>query len=148
MNIAKKSISETTITFAWADGSPDTIIDTTEFNAEVQEHARMHGFSQKLGDSYSGAKSVTEAMERFTATLDGLTEGDWNRKGVSTGGLWVAAIAQVTGETVEDVLVKWQAMDEETRKNVCKHPDVVVARKEIELARAKAKADDAPTLTI
>jgi hypothetical protein len=114
----------------------------------VQEHARLHGFSQKLGDSYSGKKTVAEARECFDATLAGLVEGDWNRKGVSTGGLWVAAIAEVVGITVDEALEKWQAMSEDTRKEVCKHPDVVLARKVIELARAKAKAEGAEALSI
>lgn len=147
MNIAKKSISEKTITFAWADGT-ETAIDTTMFSDEMQERARMHGYSQKLGDSYSGAKTVAEAQERFNTVLDGITDGDWTRKGVATGGLWVAAIAQAVSITVEEALEKWQAMDDETRKNVCKHPDVVLARREIELARAKVKAEGSESLSI
>lgn len=147
MNIAKKSISETTLNFAWADGSTSEI-DTSMFSDEMHERARMHGYSQKLGDSYSGAKTVAEARERFNAVVDGLQDGDWNRKGVATGGLWVAAIAQAVDITIEEALEKWQAMDDDTRKDVCKHPDVVLARREIELARAKVKAEGSEALSI
>jgi hypothetical protein len=147
MSIAKKSIAEKTITFSWADETV-TSVDTSLFNAEVQEHARLHGFSQKLGDSYSGAKDIAEAKERLDATFQALTEGDWNRKGIATGGLWVAAIAKAVGKSLEETLEKWNAMDEDTRKAVCKHPDVILARKEIELARAQAKAKGADDLVI
>ena len=147
MSIAKKLVTETSITFQWADGI-ETAIEFDSFNEDIQQHARNHGLSQKLGDSYSGAVNCDEARERFEATLAALMDGDWNRKGVATGGLWVAAIAQATGKSPDEVLEKWQAMDEATRKAVCKHPDVILARKQIDLQRAEAKAKNAPALEL
>ncbi len=145
MNIAKKVIGDNTITFLWADET-ETEINIIEFSNDIQNRARLHGFSQKLGDSYSGAVSVEEAQERLQVVLTGLNEGDWNRKGIATGGLWIEAIATVVGISIEAALEKWNEMSEDDKKGVCKHPDVIVARKEIDVARAKVKAEKAEPL--
>jgi hypothetical protein len=101
-----------------------------------------------LGDAYAKSASVDEAKAKFQAVFDSLMDGDWARKGVATGGLWIEAIAQVTGETIEVVLEKWRLMDEETQKDVIKHPDVIVARKQIDLVRAQAKVGDVKPLVL
>jgi len=139
MQIAKKSVGEAGITFNWADESVD-YIKLEFFNEALLAHATLHGLSQKLGDSYSGAKSVAEAKAAFYEVLESLKAGDWNRKGGSTGGVWVEAIARATGQPLDEVLAKWSEMDEATRKSVKAHPDVIEAKAEIDLERAKAKA--------
>lgn len=139
MQIAKKVITGSTVTFQWADGE-STSVDVKQFAKEVRDHATAHGFSQKLGDSYSGAKTVAEARAAFNAVLEALKGGDWNRKGGATGGIIILAIAKATGQDVEAVIAKWDAMDEETRKSIKEHPDVVEAKAAIELERAQAKA--------
>ena len=133
--------------FAFANGETVTI-DPADFSSGINDHARLHGFSQKLGDSYSSAKSLSEAFAAFEATRQQLLEGDWNRKGGSTGGIWVEALARATGKPFETCLEKWNAMDEETRKAVKAHKGVKAAKAEIELERAQAKAADAPAIDL
>lgn len=147
MNIAKKSVVEGAITFTWADET-STTVNVADFSDEIKYRACVHGFSQKLGDSYSGVKSVTEAKAKFDVTLKGLIEGDWNRKGIATGGMMVEAIARATGADLETVLGKWNEADEATRKTWVKHPDVVRAKAELDLERAKAKAKESEPLSI
>jgi len=150
MQIAKKVVGEATITCAWADDTTTTV-DVNEFSDEVRHHAMMHGFSQKLGDSYSGVQgNLTQAKAQFDEVHAALADGDWNRKGggASSGGIWVEAIAQASGNDLEAVLAKWNAMDDAEKAAVKKHPQVKLAKAEIEMVRAKAKAEDGPTLEI
>jgi hypothetical protein len=139
MQIAKKTVGEKGITFNWADESTD-FIKFEYFDEVIMQHAAAHGISQKLGDSYAGAKTVAEAKAAFYAVLESLKGGDWNRKGGAQGGVWVEAIAKATGQSFDDVLEKWTAMDEETRKAVKGHPDVIEAKAQIDLEKAQAKA--------
>ncbi len=150
MQIAKKSVEGTLITFDWADGSKSEV-DVASFAASVVERAIAHGFSQKLGDSYSGAAGdVSAAKAMFNDTLAALQDGDWNRAGggFSSGGVWVEALAQASGETMEAALKAWNDMDDDTKKATRKHPQVKLAKAEIEMERAKAKAAEAPTITL
>lgn len=148
--IAKKVVTEDSLAFDWADGTA-TLVDLTKISDEMKHRAMLHGLSQKLGDSYSGADGNLEtAKAMFNETLSALEAGDWNRKGggASSGGIIIEAIAAATGETIETVLTKWNEMDDATKASIKKMPQVKVAKAEIELARAQQKAADAPALTI
>jgi len=150
MIIAKKVVENTVLTFQWADGT-ETMIDLSMFPKEIIERAALHGLSQKLGDSYSGAEGdVQRAFVMFKETLDALHSGDWNRKGggISSGGIWVEALVRATGSDMETVLAKWNEMDEAEKAAIKKHDAVRLAKAQIELERAKAKAKDAPALTL
>lgn len=144
MLIAKKVIDGNTLTFRWADDS-ETVINPSDFREEILQHAILHGLSQKLGDSYSGAAGdVTAAKAMFDETLTALQEGDWNRKGggFSSGGIWVEALAKAADVTIEEALEAWNNQDDAGKAGIRKQPQVKAAKAEIELARAKAKAKD------
>ena len=150
MQIAKKVVGESTITFAWADET-STVVDLDTLPEAIKQRAMIHGLSQKLGDSYSGAAGdVGRAKAMFDETLSALQDGDWNRQGggFSSGGIWVEALAQAAGVTVEEALEKWNAMDDAEKAAVRKHPQVKLAKAEIEMERAKAKAAEAPTISL
>lgn len=150
MQIAKKVVDGNTLTFVWADETT-TKVDLSELPQNIIDRAVIHGLSQKLGDSYSGASGdVRQAQMMFIDTLNALQEGDWNRKGggAASGGIWVEALAQAAGEEIETALAKWNDMDEETRKSIRKHPQVKLAKAEIEMERAKAKAADAAPISL
>lgn len=140
MNIAKKVVSETVVTFSWADESVSTF-DIKDLSEAIIARAVLHGLSQKLGDSYSGIKSVSEAKLNVNAVWEALKEGDWNRKGVSAGGVWVEALAQAAEVSFEEALEKWNSYSDDERKDMMKHPDVKQAKLEIDLVKAKAKAE-------
>ncbi len=149
MNIAKKVVTKTGVTFNWADETA-TEIEMESFPETIINRAAIHGVSQKLGDAYSGLKTVGEAKAALNEVLTALIAGDWNRKGGATGGIWLLAIAKATGEELEVVQAKWDEMDEATRKTVQAHPDVKQAKAEIDLerAQAKVKATDVKPLTL
>lgn len=153
MQIAKKVIEGTTLTFEWADES-DTSYDLSMYPPEIVEMLATHGLKQKLGDSYSGATNNGWDIDRCKAEVAdvsaSLVGGDWNRKGGggSSGGIWVEALARATGETVEAALEAWNEMDDEVRTETKKHPQVKLAKAEIDMERAKAKAAAAPTISL
>jgi hypothetical protein len=146
--IAKKLITNDHITFNWADET-STKVAFADFSDAMNTRATQHGYSQKLGDSYSGAKSIGEAKACFNSVLNGLLGDDWNQGGGSTGGIMVEALAKVAGATFEEALEAWNGYDDDKRKALAKDPQVKLAKAEIELARAKAKvteSDDEFTL--
>ncbi len=139
MNIAKKLTDDMSITFIWADETSENIaLDL--FPQAIIDRAAIHGFSQKLGDSYSGITNVPEAKIAMHGVLASLVAGDWNRKGGSTGGIWVEALARATGETIEAALEAWDKMTDAVQAATKKHPDLIKAQAEIGLERAQAKA--------
>ncbi len=140
MNIAKKLVDESSITFIFADETSETI-ELDFFSEAIINRAALHGFSQKLGDSYSGITEVAEAKLAMHGVLAALKAGDWNRKGGSTGGKWVEALARATGETIERTLEAWDKMTDEVKAATKKHPDLIKVLREIELERAQARAD-------
>lgn len=139
MIIAKKVIDGMTLNFHWADETV-TSFKPEDFSQEIRDRAMMAGFGHKLGDAYSGSKGdvrTAQMMQLEVATA--LKEGDWNRSGSSSGGLVVEALARASGASLDEALAAWNGYDEAKQKVVAKDPAVMLARKEIELERAKAK---------
>ena len=150
MQIAKKMVTNEGLTFAWADET-STFIKWDDIPEAMKLRAFQHGMSQKLGDSYASSEgSVSTAKAKFDDVLKGIMEGDWNRKGGTTGGVWVEAFAKAAGESIEDAMVAWDKLSDDERKEVKKHPDVIMAKANIDVERAKAKLDgsDIEPLTI
>lgn len=150
MQVAKKVIEGTKLTFNWADETSTSFV-LSAYPASMVEALAMHGLKQKLGDTYSGALNNGWDIARCKLEVEevhvSMVSGDFNRKGggASTGGILIEAIAAVTGATIEDVLTKWNAMDDDTKASIKKREDVKVEQRKIELARAVAKAESADT---
>lgn len=145
MIIAKKVIEGTTLTFEWADETT-TVFTPEDFSPEILERAMMAGLGHKLGDAYSGSQGdVRKAQMMQLEVADALKAGDWNRSGggTSSGGVWVEALAAASGEDMDAALTAWNDMDDATKAATKKHPQVKLAKAEIEMARAKAKAAEA-----
>lgn len=115
--------------------------DIGELNTDIQRQLMLHGLKQKLSDSYSGVSTDHEIEAAVKGVWNNLTKGLWNAGRSSLGGIWVEAIARAAGVELEAALAKWNDMDEDTRKDVKKNPQVKQAKAEIELERAKAKAE-------
>lgn len=140
MNIAKKLVGESSITFTFADETSETI-ELELFSEAIIKRSALHGFSQKLGDSYSGITNVAEAKIAMHGVLAALVAGDWNRKGGSTGGIWVEALVRAVPDTTfEAAMEAWSEMSDEVKAATKKHPDLLRAKAEIELERAQTRA--------
>lgn len=150
MQIAKKMITNDGLTFAWADETT-TFIAWSDIPDAMHQRAFQHGMSQKLGDAYANSEgNVTTAKAKFQDVLDGIMEGDWNRKGGSTGGIWVEAFAKAAGESLEKAMVAWDDMSDSERKDIRNHPDVKLAKAklDVEIAQKKLEAGDVEPITI
>ena len=132
-------VESKSVTWQFADGTTRQVF-LSELSDDIITNLALHGLSQKGGDSYSGAESTSEAIERFNSVIDSLIAGDWNIGRAATGGIWVDALAQAAGVERSEALVKWNSADDETRKQLKAHPAIKAAKAEIELERAKAKA--------
>jgi hypothetical protein len=55
----------------WSDGT-QTVFDVTSMSQDDQNQSCLHGASQKLGDAYSGAKTLEHAKAMFDKALDTL----------------------------------------------------------------------------
>lgn len=140
--LCKKSVNVEAgvVTFTFADETTK-VFEAAQVNDALMQQAMLHGFSQKLGDSYAGALNVTEAKQRFQDVLDSLYAGTWNAGRSSDGGVWVEALSRATGATLEEAREKWNSLDDDTRKTLRAHPKVKAEKLAIDLERAQAKAE-------
>lgn len=134
------------ITFKFENGH-EHVIDPRKFEKNVVQHATLHGFSQKFGDSYSGAADADEAEKQFLATLENMQNGVWGVPRSAGGGgrapLVVEAIAQVLDISVSDARERYDALEQEDRKALATHPEVQAAKAQIQAQRAAEKAKEA-----
>jgi len=142
--IAKKAVDveRGEVEFTFADGTQRTI-EVRALSEDIRNQLVLHGLSQKLGDSYSGAESVADAVEKFNSTADMLLAGDWTSGRSASGGIWVDALAKAGNVERGEALAKWNSLDDETRKVIKASPAVKAAKAAIELERAQAKAEQA-----
>lgn len=127
------------------------------FSESIQLDLMIHGLSQKGGDSYSGLKTVEEAMEALRDTIDRLIRGDWKSVREGGGGARVTdlveALAAATTHTVEECRPIVGDMDKDAKADLRKHPKVAVelarikaTREQEKLAALQVEAADAPDL--
>lgn len=115
-------------------------IDPEVFSGDIQQQAIMHGLKQKLSDSYAGAESAAAAVGRFNEVLSVLKSGMWNAGRSASGGIWVEALARAQGVDVEEARAVWVKLSDDQQKDVKAHKDVKLAKAQIDLERAQAKA--------
>lgn len=142
-----------------ADGNERVIeFDRESVPVDTRFRAEMHGYSQKIGDSYAGAGKAADPIAAAEAaineTIAQLYAGDW--KATSGGGPKISdlavALARVTGESEEEAQALVDAMSDEDKKVYRNKGRVKVelnkirlARLEESLARAKKATAAEPT---
>lgn len=114
-------------------------VEIAEFNEDILHQAMIHGLSQKLGDSYAGALNVSEAIQRFTDTLESLRAGTWNSGRTGMGGDLAQAIANLTSTPVEDIAEALKGKDKKELANLRKQPEVAAEILKIKLEREKSR---------
>lgn len=162
MTLAKKTVDtdSRSVTILLGDGS-STTHSLSDLPAEIVTQLALHGLSQKLGDSYSGAANavaegeapdaVTYAKETIARVWATLTAGDWSatRSGGGAISMLARAVAEVLGIEPAEAAAKLEGMEKEAKKKVQSSPKVavVLARMKAEnaaraAARAQAAADE------
>lgn len=102
-----REFAGTIATFNFVTGKGDDVtvldsltVDTSDYSDDVNESLRMHGVSQKIGDSATKCDgTVEDAMGIMGGVADQLSVGTWSMKreggGGAVGGLLFRAIVNV-----------------------------------------------------
>lgn len=97
-------------------------VDSNTLSTEMQKQLMLHGISQKVGDSYAGAKGdYDKAVEAAKGVIDQLTQGVW-RAGRGEGearprlGELAAAIARIKGVDYDKAMAAVEKATDEQRK--------------------------------
>lgn len=118
--------------------------------AEIPDHIKhdliLHGLSQKIGDSYSGAMDTEAAYEMAAATWAALQAGQWATRTQAVKCDPVDALARATGRSRMEAETIWAGMDEDKKKAVRKNPQFKAAEAAIIAEQAAKRADGAEDL--
>lgn len=132
------------VSFAFGDGKSFEV-NVDELPSDIQRTLMLHGASQKIGDSYAGAKgNFAEAQANVQAVIEALKAGQWtggrDGEGKPRLGELSAAIARVKGIPLEDATAAVNAANESGDEGQAKiktwraHPKIKAA---IAAARAE-----------
>lgn len=135
------------ITFTFDDGNT-VEFDSRKVSAEISRRAMLHGFSQKLGDSYAGAGKDADPLAYAKAavndTIAQLYAGDWRAASVGGGGsrvsVFVLALARASGATVEEAGEFADSLDEAQTTAWKAKPAIKALMAAIRAEQAAAKA--------
>jgi len=135
-------LANSTVTFTVMDTSESLSARVADFPADIVNRLILHGINAKVGDS--AADPTVNAFDALKSTVEQLIAGTWNVRG-SGGGPRVTvlaeALSQVTGQPLDAVVDKLDAMSPEERKALPKkYAKVDAAMKKIAADRATAKA--------
>jgi hypothetical protein len=111
------------INFEFSDG---TVIefDSAKVPTPLIQKVLMHGYSQKLGDSYASASQAENPLSYAKAavqeTIEQLYKGEWRSVSVGGGGVRITdlavALSRLTGKTVEESQSFVETLDDDQKK--------------------------------
>jgi len=142
MKIATKELIQTGVVFTFANGQKRTVLidDTTD---DIRLRYMLNGISQKHGDVYASAVSVTDAIAKFDNLHAATKAGCWTvGRTTSVAGILAEAVAVVQSIDIADAFDIVQALSDDSKKAVRKLPEIKVAIAKIELARQELKTKD------
>lgn len=137
--VATKAISGNYLTISFVGG--ETLeCDLSRLTPEIVTRLAMHGLSQKVGDSYASAESVTEAAESARAQWDGLLGGEWATR--SGGGILAAALSRATGKELAECVDAVRRLDDKQKRKLSGDARILTAIAEIRKERAGGSTID------
>lgn len=153
--MAKKSVNveNQSVAFSFDDAGEASII-LSDLSADIITQLALHGLSQKVGDSYAGAKGAVENLDvtadewslaQAEETIKQLVEGNWAVR--SGGGAarvtdLASALAEASGAPVEDMVSKLAEASKEEKAALRKHPQVALILARFKEERAAAKKEE------
>ncbi len=141
--VAKKVVGETGVLFSFINGEALTC-NLHDLPEAIVHKLALHGLSQKVGDSYAGAESVSEALGMARSTWNNLASNQWATKS-QRGGKIVEAMVRGLGKSYSECLEVWVGMEKEKKAALKKHPTIMKAMAEIDLEKAQAGMTADPT---
>jgi hypothetical protein len=134
-----------TFIVSFIDGT-DLRAEWDSFNDETKYRLGVHGLSQKVGDSYAGAKDVEEAKMLAKDTIEVLQKGGWGTRvsdGLGRVTLLAEALSRLTKVPVNEVRATLDTLDEDTVKSIRLDEQVKLMVSKIKTERLEAKAEKA-----
>lgn len=144
-----------TIGFDFGDAG-ELAVAMADLPVEIVANLAVHGLSQKLGDSYAGAKGAVEELDmtadewaraQVESVFKQLAEGNWTTR--TPGGTQVTDLARALaivmaddGVTEQMAAEKLSETGKEEKAELRKHPAVKAELDRIRLERAAAKAEE------
>ena len=155
--MAKKIVAVETGTVTFDFGEAGSVVfDVNKCSEEMKLQLMLHGASQKVGDTYAGAKQATDGTEiepevwahgEAVAAVDKIYAGDWNVRRAS-GGPGITDLARALAEAMPDVTEAEAAerladASKEDKAALRKHPKIKAVLERLRAERAAAKAEAA-----
>jgi hypothetical protein len=133
------------IKFLFEDTTEQTV-DLNSLTDEMKFRLMVHGASQKIGDSYAGAKSESDpvafAKTAVSETIDQIVKGLW--RVTASGGPRVTDLAtvfaKVNGFSIEEAVEFVGGLTDEDVKALRKKPKIAAGLATLAAERAVAKA--------
>lgn len=145
--VCKKSVSDEAVTFAFTDNGEAVTVHLGQFSPDMQQRFALHGISQKLGDSYSGADGSPEvARSMFNDTLAAVLNGEWTVRGEAGPrvSMLAEALSRAMGIAIEEAVETVNGLDDDAKKKLRAHKAIkaaTVAIKQDRLEKEAARAD-------
>lgn len=134
------------IQFTFEDNTVQTI-DVNSLDEKTKFRAMIHGISQKVGDSYAGAKTeenpLAFAKTVVEETIAQVLAGEWKAAREGSGPResdLAKAVSRATGNSLEESIVFVGTLDEAQTKDLRKKPKVAAQLAAIAAEKAVAKA--------
>lgn len=146
--IATKETLDNGVRFTFADKASTKLdFNLSELKKDMLTALALHGLKQKLGDSYAGVDSISEAIEGVKAIWKNLQAGNFNTR---TGGnsILSEAIARIKGISLEQASELLASLDEEALEKVKKNAQVKATMLVIRGERAATIANSESDLDI
>lgn len=150
--IAQSDVVKGKLVFTFANGGK-VAIDPAKISDDIREQLVMHGLTQKIRDSFAGAKGdANYAQAQAEGVVEALLAGEWNRRGGGAfgGNLLAEAVARIKGIEVGEAREKLGALTDDQRDALKKSPSVkkMILTIKAERAQAGANEDDDDALDL
>ena len=147
--MAKQSIAQSDViggklVFTFSNGEKVTL-NPANLSDAMKEQAVLHGLTQKIRDSFAGAKGdVNYAQASAEAVVEALTSGEWNRRGGGAfgGNLLVEAVARIKGLETGEARERLAALTDDQRDALKKAPAVKAMILTIRAERSTVSNDE------
>lgn len=146
----KPDVESGTVAFDFDDDAEALVFDLSKVSDDILRNLAIHGASQKIGDSYAGAKSATDgtgidpnewSRSQAESVISQLYEGKWIVRVPGEGAVTDLAVAlsEVTGATMEEATDRLKDASKDEKKALRAHPDIAAVLARIKRERAEKK---------
>lgn len=148
--IAQSDVVKGKLVFTFANDAR-VEIDPAKISDEIRDQLVMHGLTQKIRDSFAGAKGdVNFAVAQAEGVVEALLAGEWNRRGGGAfgGNLLAEAVARLKGIEIGEARQRLAELTDDQREALKKASSVKKAILEIKAERANASDEDDSALDV